>query len=89
VQFAHHTNAHAERFVRSVKEECLNRLIFLSERHLKTTISTFIDYYRHRRIHQGIQNKLIEPPISFPEAGRIRCQKELGGMLNYYYREAA
>ena len=44
-------NAYAERFVRSIKEECLSRLIFLSEQHLLTTISTFADYYRHRRNH--------------------------------------
>ena len=82
-------NAYAERFVRSIKQECLSRLIFLSERHLRTTLSTFVEYYRHRRNHQGIQNKLIEPLESLPTVGRIRCQQELGGMLNYYYREAA
>jgi transposase InsO family protein len=47
-------NAYAERFVRSIKEECLSRLIFLSEQHLRTAISIFSDYYRHRRNHQGI-----------------------------------
>jgi putative transposase len=82
-------NAFAERFVRSIKEECLGRLVFLSEGHLRKTISIFIGHYRHRRNHQGIDNKLIQPPTSLPEAGRIRCQKELGGMLNYYYRQAA
>jgi putative transposase len=82
-------NAYAERFVRSIKEECLTRLIFLSEQQLWTTISIFASYYRHRRNHQGIKNKLIEPPESLPKEGRIRCQKQLGGMLNYYYREAA
>src|SRR5882762_272871 len=45
-------NAYAERFVRSIKEECLSRLVFLSEAHLRTTISCFADYYRHRRNHQ-------------------------------------
>jgi putative transposase len=82
-------NAYAERFVRSIKEECLSRLILLSQQHLRTTISTFADYYRHRRNHQGIENKLIEPPTSLPEMGHIQCRKELGGMLNYYYRAAA
>ena len=82
-------NAYAERFVRSIKQECLSRLIFLSEGHLRTTLSTFVKYYRHRRNHQGIGNKLIEPPESLPKMGRIRCQNQLGGMLNYYYREAA
>ena len=82
-------NAFAERFVRSIKQECLSRFIFLSEPQLRTTLSTFVEYYRHRRNHQGIRNKLIEPPESLPEMGRIRCQKQLGGILNYYYREAA
>ena len=52
-------------------------------------ISTFVNYYRQRRNHQGIENKLIEPPTSLPEVGHIQCRKELGGMLNYYYRAAA
>src|ERR1017187_8778082 len=82
-------NAFAERFVRSIKEECLSRLIFLSQQHLRTAISTFVNYYRQRRNHQGIENKLIEPPTSLPEVGHIQCRKELGRMLNYYYREAA
>jgi transposase InsO family protein len=82
-------NAYAERFVRSIKHECLNRLIFLSETHLRRTISTFIDYYHHHRNHQGIGNKLIELPEELPTSGQIRCRNELGGMLNYYYREAA
>ena len=82
-------NAFAERFVRTIKQECLSRLIFLSEQHLRTTISIFTKYYQHRRNHQGIENKLIDPPENLPAVGRIRCQRELGGMLNYYYREAA
>ena len=82
-------NAYAERFVRSIKGECLSRLIFLSEQHLRTTISIFSDYYLHRRNHQGIGNKLIVPPKSLPRMGRIRRRKDLGGLLNYYYREAA
>jgi len=82
-------NAYAERFVRSIKGECLSRLICLSEGHLRKAISIFLSHYRSRRNHQGIGNKLIEPPASLPEVGRIHCQKELGGMLNYYFREAA
>lgn len=82
-------NAFAERFVRSIKQECLSQLVFFSEGHLHKTISIFIGHYGHRRNHQGIENKLIEPQVSLSKVGRIRCQKELGGMLNYYYREAA
>jgi transposase InsO family protein len=82
-------NAYAERFVRSIKEERLNRLVFLSEAHLRATLSIFLGHYRQQRNHQGIENKLIEPPEFLPKVGHIRCQKQLGGMLNYYYREAA
>ena len=82
-------NAFAERFLSSIKSECLSRLVFLSEGHLRKTISTFIGYYRHRGNHQGIDNKLIVPPASLPQVGRIRSQMELGAMLNYYYREVA
>jgi putative transposase len=89
VQFAPDANAFAERFVRSIKQACLSRLIFLSERHLRTIISTFVKYYRQRRNHQSIENKLIEPPTSLPDVGHIQCRKELGGMLNYYYRAVA
>ena len=73
---------HAKRFVRSIKQECLSRLIFLSEGHLRSTIALYADHYRHRRNHQGIENKLIEPPALLPKVGQIRCQKQLGGMLN-------
>jgi hypothetical protein len=71
------------------KEECLSRLVCFSEAHLRTAISIFVDHYRHLRNHQRIGNKLIEPPEYLPEVGRIHCQKQLGGMLNYYYRKAA
>jgi len=69
-----------------------SRLIFLSEQHLRATLSILTKYYQHCRNHQGIENKLIEPlepPKRLPTVGGIRCQQELGGMLNYYYREAA
>jgi len=78
-------NAFAERFLSSIKSECLCRLLFFREEHLRKTISIFIGHSRHRRNHQGIDNKLIVPPASLPEVGRIRAQKELGGVLNYYY----
>ena len=56
-------NAYAERFVRSIKQECLSRLVFFSERQLHKTISIFIGHYGHRRNHQWIENKLMLPEI--------------------------
>lgn len=81
-------NAYAERFVRSIKEECLNRLIFFNRKHLELTITAYLDFYNRQRNHQGLGNKLLTPQF-LPTEGEIACQKRLGGMLNYYYRKAA
>ena len=77
-------NAIAERFVRSIKTECLSRLICLGEAHLRTAASTYVDYYNQARNHQGIDNKLLTPQFLAAE-GEIRCEQRLGGMLKYYY----
>lgn len=74
-------NAFAERFVRSIKEECLSRLIFLSEQHLQATLWIFTKYHQHRRNHQGIEYQLIAPLERWPTVGRICCQPELGGQV--------
>ena len=54
-------NAYAERFVRSIKEECLERVIVFGERHLRRTIAEFVAHYHAERNHQGIGNELIDP----------------------------
>jgi len=83
-------NAHVERFIRSIREECLERMIFFGARSLRRAISQYVAHYHVERPHQGLDNELIEPGI---EAGRthgsVRCRRRLGGMLNYYYRQAA
>ena len=84
-------NSHLERFMRSVKEECLDRLILFGEKSLRSAVSQFVDHhYLHERNHQGLGNKVIEPDEEFGRAsGDIKCRERLGGMLKYYYREAA
>jgi putative transposase len=85
---APNANAYAERFVRSIKHECLNRVIPLGERHLCRTIAAYVEHYHSERNHQGLGNELIDgaPPV---EAGhRIRRRQRLGGLLNYYCRAA-
>lgn len=83
-------NAFAERFVRSIKESCLDRLIFFGEASLRKTIQQFLIHYHFERNHQGLQNQLITPePESFQNVGRIERRHRLGGLLNYYYRAAA
>jgi hypothetical protein len=74
--------------VRSIKEECLERLILFGERHLRHAIAEFVAHYHAERNHQGIGNELIQPFERAEGQGRVRCRQRIGGMLNYYYRAA-
>ena len=85
---APNANAHAERFVRSIKEECLDRLIPLGERHFRGAVAEFVAHYHRERNHQGLGNELIELPPEQESVGRIRRRSRLGGVLNYYARAA-
>ena len=83
-------NAYAERFVRSIKEECLNRVIPLGQASLRHAIREFMEHYHTERNHQGIGNRLIRPTNAAKRADhRVRRRKRLGGMLSYYHCEAA
>jgi transposase InsO family protein len=81
-------NAFAERFVLSIKSECLSRLVILGERHLRRAIAEYVEHYHQERAHQGLGNRLIE---GVPElaSGRVVHRDRLGGLLEHYYREAA
>ena len=82
-------NAFAERFVRSIKESCLNRMVLIGESNLHRATAQFVLHYHQERNHQGLDNKIIRPEFSpLPSTGPIRC-KRLGALLKYYYREAA
>ena len=86
---APNANAYAERFVRSIKEECLDRTIPLGEGHFRRAIAEYIEHYHRERNHQGLDNRLIaDPPASHSAAGRIRRHQRLGGLLNFYDRAA-
>ena len=83
-------NAYAERFVRSIKSECLSRMIPLGENHLRASVRAFVAHYHLERNHQGLDNELIRPAKDRRGIeGSIRCRERLGGMLRYYYRDAA
>ena len=83
-------NAYAERFVRSIKCECLNKIVLLGENHLRMIVREYIAHFHFERNHQGLDNRLIFPAQeSCRTAGSIRCRERLGGMLRYYHREAA
>ncbi len=83
-------NAHVERFVLSIKSECLDRMIFFGEQSLRRAVAEFVRHYHGERNHQGLGNGLIEPKESIGDRqGPVQVRQRLGGMLNYYYREAA
>jgi transposase InsO family protein len=83
-------NAYAERFVRSIKYECLNRMIFFGERSLRKATREYAAHYHRERNHQGIDNRLIEPASRVETTSRtVTCAQRLGGMLRFYHHSAA
>ena len=76
---APNANAYAERFVRSIKEECLDRLVPLGARHLRRAIREYAAHYHYERNHQGIENALIVGTPAPSTVGRIRRRPRLGG----------
>jgi len=76
-----------ERFVRSIKYECLNKILIFGESHLRYVISEYMKFYHHERPHQGIGNNIIDP-LPQPKDGKIVCQERLGGLLKSYRRAA-
>ena len=82
-------NAYAERFVGSVRRECLSRLVALSDRHLRHVVREFIRHYNAERNHQGVENRLLQPEIAANGSGPIQRRTRIGGILSFYYREVA
>ena len=83
-------NAYAARWVRSVKEECLSKVILFGERSLRRALSNYVDHFHAERNHQGRGNVLLFlRAADRPREGPVRCRERLGGLLRYYHREAA
>jgi putative transposase len=86
-------NAHAERFVKTVRTECLDHFVIFGERHLRHLLKEFIGHYLAERYHQGVGSQIIRPGVApgndNAEPGRIGRRPRLGGLLNYYCRTAA
>jgi putative transposase len=83
-------NAYAERFVRSIKSECLRRVVPLGENHLRELVHEYVAHYLLERNHQGLGNKLIEPSNDNSAiTGRVVRRKRLGGTLTFYSRAVA
>ena len=77
--------------MKSIKEECLRHFVFFGERHLRYVIREYVAHYNQERFHQGIGGKLIRPTSANDNlaTGDIKCRSRLGGLLNFYCREAA
>ena len=86
---APNANAYAERWVRSVREECLDHLIIINERHLEQVLKEYSQYYNGVRPHQGLRQQIPESANGKPEHGAVRKRDVLGALIHDYYREAA
>ena len=83
-------NAYSERWVKSVREECLSRPMLFGERSLRRALHAYVDHYHEERSHQGKGNVLLFPRVAKTHGeGPVRCRERLGGLLRYYHREAA
>ena len=82
-------NAYVERFVGSIRRECLDRVIPLGAQHLRRIVAQYVRHYNTERNHQGLVNRLIEPTIAANDGGPIQCRERLGDLLRFYHREAA
>ena len=85
-------NAHLERFFGSLKQECLDQMIFFGERPLRNAVKEYLAHYHGERNHQGLDNRLVDPGEKVTTVANptlpIQCRKRLGGMLRYYHRAA-
>jgi len=83
-------NAFAERFVGSAKSECVDRMVLLGEGHLRAAVDEFVRHDHEERPHQGLGNEFIAPQATtIATTGPLKCRQRLGGLLKFYYREAA
>ena len=89
-QLSPNLNPHLERFMRSIKEVCLERMILFSEKSLHAATLSYIDHYHAERNHQGVGKELLIPDNEVSRTtGEVACRGRLGGLLRYYYRKLA
>jgi transposase InsO family protein len=89
VPYSPNMNAYAERFVRSVRQDCLDYFVIFTQGQLRRIIAAYIEYYNNYRPHQGLKGIPNGPPADFSKTGEIKKKPLLFGLHNHYYREAA
>jgi hypothetical protein len=84
-------NSYSERWVRSVKEECLpSKVVLFGERSLRRALSEYVEHFHAECNHQGKGNVLLFPrSANTRRDGTVQCRERLGGLLRYYHQEAA
>ncbi|MFC1652737.1 integrase core domain-containing protein [Planctomycetota bacterium] len=88
MQLKQYSNCYSERYVKSVKSECLDHLILSSVEQLEYVLEHYSAYYHHERIHQSLV-RIIEPKHTIDDTAEIVCIERLGGLLKSYHRLAA
>jgi putative transposase len=82
-------NAYAERWIRSVREECLDKLLIISPAHLRRVMREYVEFFNTARSHQGLEQQIPLPQTGRQTGGPVRCRNVLGGIIHDYYCEAA
>jgi len=86
---APNANAFAERWVRTVREECLDKLIIMNQSHLRRVMIDYISYYNNARPHQGLAQDIpVHRKMSVVDSGPVVCHDVLGGIIHDYQRAA-
>ena len=91
IPIPHHApnaNTFAERWIRSVREECLDEVLIINQAHLRLVMREYIAFFNTARPHQGINQQIPVPPASRAASGPVRCRNVLGGIVHDYYRDA-
>jgi putative transposase len=82
-------NPYAERVIGSIRRECLDHVIVINQAHLRRVLTAYCRYYHEERPHQGLDNECIAPQQTKIGTGQVRCRERLGGLLKFYFRDAA
>lgn len=92
IPIPHHApnaNAYAERWIRSVREECLDKLLIINQAHLRRVMREYIAFFNTARPHQGLAQQIPVSKIPHETIGPVHCRTVLGGIIHDYYRDAA
>ena len=86
---APNANAFAERWIRSAREECLDKLLIINRAHLRRVMREYMAFFNTARPHQGLEQQIPIPKTPYETTGPVRCRAVLGGIIHDYYRDAA